>query len=137
MNIDAHQIPELDAKGLREFAFVTGGIVAVLFGLLLPWLFEAGLPIWPWIVFAVLGAWGLALPVTLRPVYRVWMRFGLLMSRITTPLILGLVFFVIVTPVGLVRRMFGSDPMRRDLDGADTYRIPSKKAPIEYLRRPF
>jgi hypothetical protein len=36
-----HSIPELDARGLRQFALTTGGIVAGLFGLLLPWLFDA------------------------------------------------------------------------------------------------
>lgn len=131
------QIPELDGKGLREFAFVTGAIVAVLFGLLLPWLFDAGLPIWPWIFFGVLALWGLIVPMSLRPVYHGWMRFGLVMSRITTPLILGIVFYVMITPIGLIRRTFGTDPLRRDLDDADSYRVPSKRAPTDHLKRPF
>ena len=131
------QIPELDGKGLREFAFVTGAIVAGLFGLLLPWLFDAGLPIWPWIIFGVLALWGLILPKSLRPVYHGWMRFGLFMSRITTPLILGIVFYLIISPIGLIRRTFGTDPLRRDLDDADSYRVPSKRAPADHLKRPF
>jgi hypothetical protein len=90
-----HDIPELDAKGLRSFALTTGGIVVALFGLLLPWLLDLGFPIWPWVLAAVLGVWGLAAPATLRPVYRGWMRFGLLASRITTPIILGIVFYVV------------------------------------------
>jgi hypothetical protein len=131
------QIPELDGKGLREFALVTGAIVAGLFGLLLPWLFDAGLPIWPWIFFGVLALWGLIMPTWLRPVYHGWMRFGLFMSRITTPLILGIVFYVIITPIGLIRRTFGNDPLRRDLDDADSYRVPSKRASTNHLKRPF
>lgn len=130
-------IPELDKKGLRHFAFVTGGIVAGLFGLLLPWLFNAGLPLWPWIFFSVFVLWGLILPATLRPVYRGWMRFGMFMSRITTPLIMGIVFYLIITPVGLVRRTFSADPMKRTLDDSDSYRVRSEKAPAENLKRPF
>ena len=49
-------IPELDAAGLRRFALVTGAILAVLFGVLLPWLFGFGFPLWPWIVAGVLAA---------------------------------------------------------------------------------
>ena len=131
------QIPELDQKGLREFALVTGGIVAGLFGLLLPWIFNAGLPLWPWIFFGVFAVWGLVLPISLRPVYHAWMRFGLFMSRITTPLIMGIVFYLIITPVGLFRRLFSADPMRRKLNDSNTYREPSKKAPPDHLKRPF
>jgi hypothetical protein len=133
-----HDIPELDAKGLRSFALTTGGIVIALFGLLLPWLLDLGFPIWPWVLGAVLGVWGLAAPASLRPVYRGWMRFGLLASRITTPIILGIVFYVVIMPMGLVMRLFGHDPMRRKLDTDEaSYRVPSKSAPRESVERPY
>jgi hypothetical protein len=133
-----HDIPELDAKGLRSFALTTGGIVVALFGLLLPWLLDLGFPIWPWVLGAVLSVWGLAAPATLRPVYRGWMRFGLLASRITTPIILGIVFYVVIMPMGLVMRLFGHDPMRRKLDTDEaSYRVPSKPATRESVERPY
>jgi hypothetical protein len=133
-----HDIPELDAKGLRSFALTTGGIVVALFGLLLPWLLDLGFPIWPWVLGTVLGVWGLAAPASLRPIYRGWMRFGLLASRITTPIILGIVFYIVIMPMGLVMRLFGHDPMRRRLDIEDaSYRVPSKPAPRESVERPY
>ena len=90
---DAADIPALDAAGLRKFGLTTGAIVAVLFGLVFPWLLGVGLPVWPWVVFGVLGLWGLIAPVSLNPIYRLWMKFGLLMHKIMTPLILGILFF--------------------------------------------
>ena len=132
-----HIIPELDAKGLREFAFVTSAIVAVLFGLFFPWVFEAQWPKWPWIFAAVLSAWGIIAPTTLRFVYRGWMRFGLLLSKITTPLIMGIVFYLVITPIGLVRRLTADDAMKRDFDDRESYRIESEKPPPEKLERPF
>ena len=138
MSASKHIIPELDNKGLRSFGITTGAIVAVLFGLFFPWLLERGIPYWPWILASVLMMWGLVAPATLRPVYRVWMRFGLLMSRITTPLILGFVFFLIITPVGLVRNLFGRDSIQRNFDeSCSSYRVQSKNAPRENLERPF
>lgn len=132
-----HEIPELDRKGLREFGLVTGGIVAGLFGLFFPWLLGRSIPLWPWIVFGVLGVWGLIAPLSLRPVYRGWMRFGLMLSKVTTPLIMGIVFFVVITPVALILKIVGNDPMARKFDDSESYRVPTKKAPTENLEKPY
>ena len=137
--VTAHQtIPELDRKGLRKFGFTTGAIVAVLFGLLFPWLLNLTVPLWPWALCGVLGLWALLAPATLRSVYWVWMRFGLLMSGITTPIILGIVFFAVITPVALVRRLMGKDSLARKIDReTTTYRIESRKGLDNNLQRPF
>lgn len=132
-----HEIPELDRKGLREFGLVTGGIVAGLFGLFFPWLLERSYSLWPWIVFGVLGAWGLIAPMSLRPVYRTWMRFGLMLSKVMTPLIMGIVFYVVITPVACIMKIVGNDPMARKFDDVDSYRVPVTKAPTENLEKPY
>ncbi len=140
MTATNHLIPELDRKGLREFAILTGAIVAGLFGVFFPWVFDTALtswPVWPWIVFAGLGTWGLVAPMSLRPVYRLWMRFGLLLSRVTTPLIMGAVFFLVITPVALIWKVMGKDAMARELDDSSTYRKSSRKTSVENLKRPF
>ncbi len=133
-----HEIPELDRKGLRDFGLVTGGIFVALFGLLFPWVLGLSFPTWPWVLGGILAIWGLAAPGTLRPIYRVWMRFGLLLSKITTPIVLGIVFFLVIFPTGLVMRSFGRDPMKRQIDSeATSYRVPSTKSPKENMERPF
>ena len=133
-----HEIPELDAAGLRRFALTTAALVAALFGLLLPWLLSMHWPIWPWPVAGVLGLWGLIAPRSLRPVYYGWMRFGLLLSRVTTPLILSLVYLLLFVPAGLLMRLLGTDPMQRRLDTkAETYRKPSQAAASDTLERPY
>jgi len=137
MAMTEHVIPELDRKGLREFGLVTGGVVAGLFGLFFPWLLERSWPLWPWIVFAVLGTWGLVAPMSLQPVYRTWMRFGLMLSKVMTPLIMGIVFFLVITPFAIVLKLFGKDPMARKFDDSDSYRVPTEKAPPENLEKPY
>ncbi len=133
-----HLIPELDRKGLREFGLTSGAIVAVIFGLFFPWLLELGLVWWPWILFGVLSLMALAVPMTLQPVYRIWMRFGLMMSKITTPIIMGAVFYLIITPTGLVMKVFSKDPLRRKLvDKESSYRVPSHKPERERIERPL
>lgn len=132
-----HEIKELDRKGLREFGLTTGGIVAVLFGLFFPWLLERPIPRWPWVIAAVLAGWGLIVPMSLRGVYRGWMRFGLLLSKITTPIIMGIVFYLLVTPMGMIRRLAGKDSLGRRFEPRESYRVPSHKPPIRNLEKPF
>ena len=134
----AHAIPDLDRKGLRSFGVTTGVIVAGLFGLFFPWLLELAMPLWPWVLCGVLVLWGLIAPVTLRPVYKVWMRFGLLMSRVTTPLILGIVFYALITPVAFVLSLLKKDPLSRTLDNRlDSYRVKSRLLKKHNLEKPF
>lgn len=137
MAADAHAIPDLDRKGLREFGLTTGGIVAVLFGLVLPWLLGRPLPVWPWALLAVLGGWALAAPMSLRPVYRGWMRFGLFMNKIVTPVIMGIVFYLVVTPMALVLKLRGKDYLSRRFDDSQSYRVKSERPVPENLKRPY
>lgn len=138
MTAHDHAIPELDAGGLRRFGIVTGTIIAGLFGVAIPWLLTKNYPLWPWMVFAVLALWGLAMPMSLRPVYVGWMKFGLMMSRITTPLILTIVFFAALLPTGLLMRLFRGDPLVRRFDAdAESYRVPREPLPRDQVERPF
>lgn len=138
MSLTMEQIPELDRKGLREFGLVTGGIIAGLFGLLLPWIFGFPMPYWPWVLGVILVVWALTAPVTLRSVYRVWMRFGMLMSRVTTPIIMGIVFFAVMVPVGWLMRSLGHDPLARKFNAnSESYRVTSRNPPRENMEKPF
>ncbi len=133
-----NQVPDINTAGLRQFGLTTGTILAALFGLTLPWLLGTNSPAWPWVIAAVLIVWALAAPKTLRPVYQGWMRSALLAGRVTTPLILSLLFFLLFTPIGLVRRLAGRDPLRRRLDPTTTsYREPSEADSPQSMERPF
>ena len=133
-----HEIPELDRKGLREFGLVTGGMLASLFGLFFPWLLARPYPYWPWVLGGALALWALLAPASLKGFHRLWMRFALLLSRITTPLIMGLVFFLVITPMALIMRAMGRDSMAQRFDpNAMSYRIPARKPPRTHMERPF
>jgi len=56
---------------------------------------------------------GLFIPGSLGPVYRAWMGLGARLSKITTPVFMGVMYFVILFPIGLLRRIFGGNPLVR------------------------
>lgn len=133
-----HDIPVLDRAGLRKFGLTTGGIVGGLFGLVLPYVFGLPFPRWPWFVLGVLGAWALVHPASLGPVYYYWMRFGLLLNKITTPIVLGLLFYIVLAPFGLIRGLLGRDSMARKLDAeSDSYRVASAATERDNLENPY
>lgn len=51
---------------------------------------------------------GLLVPTTLGPVERAWMGFGHLLSRVTQPIFMGIIYFVVIAPIGFLRRRLGS-----------------------------
>jgi MFS family permease len=67
-------------------------------------------------VAVLLAAAAVFAPPLLGPLNRGWRWLALNLSKIMTPLIMGLLFFVVVTPVGLVMRWFGNDPLRLRLE---------------------
>ena len=132
-----HEIASLDQKGFRDFGLTTGGIVVVLFGFMLPWLLDHNLPLWPWIIAGVLWSLALVKPMALQPVYRWWMKFGIVVGAINARIILSIVFYLVLTPFGLVMRLFGRDPMRRRLDDSVSYRVASQTDPSKNMENPF
>jgi len=133
-----HKIQELDESGLRGFGLIVGGLFVIIFGILLPWLYEGNLSVWPWIISTALITCALISPLMLSPVYHLWMRFGLLLNSITTPVILGVFFFLILMPMAVFMRFFGRDSLRLKIDkNADTYRIACNKRSRESMEKPF
>ena len=133
-----HDIETLDKKGLREFGLVPGAILAGLFGLVFPWFFNAVIPAWPWVIGIVLVMWALIAPLSLEPLYRNWMKIGQFMGTITTPLILGILYFALFVPGALILKAMGKDPMSRKLDKeAITYRIVSTQHQKNDMENPF
>ena len=132
-------IPALDSKGLRKFGLTTGAIIVLLFVLFFPWVFDMeNMPIWPWVVASLLWVPALIMPNLLGSVYTTWMKIGHALGWVNTRIILGLLFYAIVLPMGLIMRLFGNDPMSRKLDkSVSSYRIKSVSESKDRLEKPY
>jgi hypothetical protein len=105
--------PEEAAVGPSDRSFgLTFGAIFLVVGLLPLW--RAGGPRW-WAVIAAGLLWALALswPRVLAPANRAWFRIGLLMHRVINPVVMAAVFYVAVTPFGLLTRIFRTGLARR------------------------
>jgi saxitoxin biosynthesis operon SxtJ-like protein len=109
------------------------------------------LAFWPLVAGGAVRAWSVAVaaaflaiallrPALLAPLNRVWLKLGMLLHRVVSPVVLGVLFYLVVAPTGLLMRALGKDPLRLRLDRAsDSYwleRRPPGPAP-ETMRNQF
>ena len=98
----------------RGFGFVFAGF----FALLAAYSLWRGSTTWHWTlpIAAAFLAVALVAPGLLGPLNRLWLKFGLLLYKVMNPIVLGLLFFVTIMPIGLLMRAFGKDFLRLRLD---------------------
>jgi hypothetical protein len=72
-------------------------------------------------VGAVLILLGAVLPDALGPVHRVWMALAGAISKVTTPIFMGVVYFGVLTPIGLIRRMVVGNPLKPRVKGGSLW----------------
>ena len=92
-----------------------GGFVACIFGLLAAygfWTGESFLGFSAGLLAALLIAISVVAPRTLRPLTRLWMQLGQRLGRLINPIVLGAIFFLIFTPIGLIMRLVGRDELK-------------------------
>ena len=126
-----------DIRELRNFGLIVGGIFLVIGVWPMLWRAE-GVRMWALVLGGILALLGLIAPVLLAPVFKVWMRVGHVLGWINTRIILGILFFGLITPMGVVMRLFGWDAMRRMLvRDAQTYRVVRQRRPPSHMTRQF
>jgi Saxitoxin biosynthesis operon protein SxtJ len=124
-------------KQLRSFGFTVGGIFALIG--FWPLILRGEDPRW----WALVIAASLLVPAGVLPrslvwVHKGWMAIGHIMGWINTRIILGFVFYLIVTPTGLIRRWLGKDAMGRQLrPDLDSYRVVRKPRPASHLMKQY
>ena len=108
----------------RDFGLVVGGVFALLGGW---WIYRERLTGWAEGLFAggaCLVALGLARPAWLAVPRRHWMRLGEAIGGVVAFVILAFVYFLVLTPIGLVKRLTGWDPLGRRAAPASSYWRP-------------
>lgn len=121
---------------LRRFA----GIMATVFAFIGAWVYwrEGRMAVWTIVASLVILVPGIFIPRLLAPFYRLWMNVGHGLGWINTRIILGVMFFGIITPLGLFRRVIGKSGLQlRITPEYETYAIPCKGRTPEHFNWQF
>jgi len=123
-------------KQLRSFGLILAGGFSVIG--LAPLIRGHNIRMWALAVALVFGVLGLILPQILKPVYRVWMAFGEVLAWINTRIVLTILYYALIVPIGMILRLNGKDPMRLKFDReATTYRITRGKRQASHMQHMY
>lgn len=118
---------------VRKFGLLFG-LLGAIAGAYLVW---KGNALWPW-AFAAGAAFalsGLFAPDVLRPVYAGWMKLAFVLAWVNTRVLLGLFFYLVMTPIGVLLRLFGKDLLDEGIDrSAKSYWVRRETAPFDTER---
>src|SRR2546423_9425325 len=99
-----------DGSSDRAFGLVWSAFFLVI--AIGPVFFRGAIHTWSLVLSVAFGLVALIVPGLLAPLNRVWTKFGLLLHKVISPLVSGIMFFLVITPTGLVMRLFGKDLLR-------------------------
>ena len=106
------------------------GIVFFLFFLIVsifPLFKDEDIRVWSLIIAIIFLVFGLLNSKVLTPLNKIWFKFGILLGSFVSPIIMGIVFFVIVTPTSIIMRVLGENLLNLKKDNKKTYWVERSK----------
>ena len=128
-NIDNIKLPSNRSFGIVFF------IVFLLIGLY-PLLNSEEVRLWSLIISLIFILLGLLNSKILTPLNKIWFKFGIFLGKIISPLIMGIIFFLVVTPIGLIMRLLGKDLLNLKYNENKSYWI-EKNDPKSKMKNQF
>ena len=125
---------EIKISSNRSFGIVF--FIVFLLVALYPLLKDNDLRIWSLVISFIFLILGLINSKILTPLNRLWFKFGLLLGKFISPLIMGIIFFVVVTPIGIIMRLLKKDLLNLRYNKKETYWI-DKSGPKSKMKNQF
>jgi len=115
------------------------GIVFFIVFLLIsfyPLLDNESIRLWSFVVSLIFLILGILNSKILSPLNRAWFKFGVLLGKVISPIIMGIIFFLVVTPTGFIMRLLGKDVLNLKFSGVKSYWI-EKSGPKSKMKNQF
>ena len=125
---------EIKIGSNRSFGIVF--FVVFLLIALYPLLKDSDLRIWSLLISLIFLALGLLNSNLLTPLNKLWFKFGLFLGKIISPLVMGFIFFAVVTPIGILMRILGKDLLNLKYNKKKSYWI-EKTGPKSKMKNQF
>ena len=130
-----HHKSKIKVSSNRSFGLVF--FIIFLIVSLWPLIYEEPIRIWSVIISLVFLILGLMNSKMLTPLNLLWFKFGIILGTIVAPIVMGVVFFLVVTPTGFIMRIMDKDLLRKRYDKkTETYWIKRDK-PITTMKKQF
>ena len=118
----------------RSFGIVF--FIVFLIITLYPLTYGGEIRLWSLIISLIFLTLGLLNFKILSPLNKIWFKFGIFLGKIVSPLIMGIIFFLVVTPIGLIMRLLGKDVLNLKYDKNKSYWI-EKNGPKSKMKNQF
>lgn len=92
--------------------------------------------VWSLVISLIFLVLGLINSKLLSPLNKIWFKFGLILSKVVSPIIMGIIFFLVVTPIGILMRILKKDLLNLKYNNKNTYWI-KKKEPESTMKNQF
>ena len=125
---------EIKISSNRSFGIVF--FIVFLLIALYPLLKDNDLRIWSLVISFIFLILGLINSKILTPLNRLWFKFGLLLGKFISPLLMGIIFFIVVTPIGIIMRLLKKDLLNLKYNKKETYWI-DKSGPKSKMKNQF
>jgi len=101
-----------------------------------PLLKQEDIRIWSLIISFIFLFLGLLNSEILSPLNKIWFKFGILLGKIVSPVVMGIIFFVVVTPIGLLMKLFKKDILNLKFNKHNSYWV-EKNEPKSKMKNQF
>ena len=118
----------------RSFGFVF--FIVFLLISIYPAINDKDIRVWSLIVSSIFLILGLINSNILTPLNKIWFKFGILLGSFVSPIVMGIVFFLVVTPTSLLMRIFGKDVLKLKKNNSKSYWI-EKSGPKSRMKDQF
>ena len=125
---------EIKISSNRSFGIVF--FIVFFFIAIYPVINDGHVRIWSLIISAIFLILGLLNSEILSPLNKIWFKFGILLGKIISPLVMGLIFFIVVTPIGLLMRLINKDLLNLKFNKNKSYWI-EKNEPKSKMKNQF
>ena len=125
---------EIKISSNRSFGIVF--FIFFLFVALYPLFNNEDIKLWSLIISIIFLILGLLNSKVLTPLNRIWFKFGIILGKIVSPFVMGIIYFLIVTPIGLIMKLFGKDLLNLKYENKNSYWI-EKTGPKSKMKNQF
>ena len=125
---------DINKSSNRSFGIVF--FVVFLLIAFYPLINQGDIRVWSVLISLIFLFLGFSKSKILTPLNKAWFKFGILLGRIVSPIVMGIIFFIVVTPIGLLMRIFKKDLLNLEFNKNNSYWI-KKTEPKSKMKNQF